>query len=144
MARPSPSATASRGRTAPRRRRRTPRPKHIGRRRCHYDPWLRPDTSGGCRRFGEFIPPDLREVIPDMAKAAFPQTKDVIPAKDRQRLAADYLRVNPPVASKFNPAATQFTNLHEMFTITKPSNGQQVMQGQLLVTAPPRRSAAQQ
>ncbi len=105
--------------------------------RCNYDPWLRPDTSAGCRRFGEFVPPDLREVIPDMAKAGFPQTKDVIPAKNRQRLTAEYLRANPPVASKFNPAAAQFTTPHEMFTIIKPTNGQQVAQGQLVVTAQP-------
>lgn len=110
--------------------------------RCNYDPWLRPDTSGGCRRFGEFIPPDMREVIPDMTKTDFPQTKNIIPAKDRQRLSAEYLRVNPPVASKFNPAATTFTSPLEMFTFTKPSNGERVMQGQLVVTAQPPKIGA--
>lgn len=103
--------------------------------RCNYDPWLRPETSGGCRRMGEFIPPDLREKVTDLMHESFPRTKDLIPPQERQRWAKEYLRVNPPIASKFNPAATSFASPHEMFTITKPSNGERVMQGQLIVTA---------
>ncbi len=103
--------------------------------RCNYDPWLRPETSGGCRRMGEFIPPDLREQVTDLTHEGFPRTKDLIPPQERQRLAKEYLRMNPPVASKFNPAATSFSSPHEMFTITKPSNGERVLQGQLVITA---------
>ncbi|MCA9421252.1 MAG: hypothetical protein KC592_09545 [Nitrospira sp.] len=62
--------------------------------RCNHDPWLRPETSGGCRRLGESIPPDLREAVPDLMKQGFPQTINIIPPGERQRLLAEYTRVN--------------------------------------------------
>jgi hypothetical protein len=107
--------------------------------RCNYDPWLRPETSGGCRRLGEVIPPDLRETVPDLMGQGFPQTRNVISPADRQRFAADYLRANPPVAGSVLGGVGSTGAFQEILKITVPYPGSVVVLGQLLVKATPPR-----
>ena len=89
--------------------------------RCTRDPWLQ---SGGCTLWGAYVPDELRQAFPDIDWQNFPRTGSIISPSDKQRLYAEYLRVNPPyfsqmeksyadylnppVAKKFNPAASKF------------------------------------
>ncbi len=103
--------------------------------RCNYDPWLRPETSGGCRRFGEVIPPDLRDMVPDLTGQGFPQTLHAIAPADRQRFAAEYLKANPPVAGPVPGGIGPMTAFQEIPKITVPHPNSTVVLGQLLVKA---------
>ena len=85
--------------------------------RCGKDPWLRvsstqsgsignslsqlPRTSTGdvlksdtCTPFGAYVPDDLRQAIPNIDKRSFPRTGTILSAADKQRLSAEYQRVN--------------------------------------------------
>ena len=102
--------------------------------RCNRDPWLAPEGAS-CQRLGAFIPDDLREVAPDLHAAIFPKTRDLISANDRQRFYAQYLHLNAPAATKLTPGVAAPVITPDMFTITRPSYGDRVVQGQLMVAA---------
>ena len=89
--------------------------------RCTKDPWLRAQAIGkraiisggpnpffvpasrepdGCTPFGAYVPDDLRQAIPDIDKHSFPRTGTILSAADRQRLNAEYERVNPSYFSR--------------------------------------------
>jgi hypothetical protein len=73
--------------------------------RCQRDPWLQP-AADNCQRMRPYIPADLRQGVPELLadSRSFPVTRRVISQRDRQRLLAEYKRVNPPpVAQPFVP-----------------------------------------
>ena len=110
--------------------------------RCKQDPWLQPEGNN-CRFFGAFIPEDLRVVVPELQTLNFPKTENMIAPADRQRLHAQYLRVNSPVAgTKRIPGVLGQTD--DMFTITNPIRNAVVQQGQLFLKADPPKSGATQ
>jgi hypothetical protein len=94
--------------------------------RCTKDPWLRAQAIGkraiiiggqnpflpglpglpaskepdGCNPFGAYVPDDLRQAFPDIDKQRFPRTDSILSAADKQRLSAEYARVNPSYFSR--------------------------------------------
>jgi hypothetical protein len=101
--------------------------------RCKQDPWLQP-VGGNCRLTGVVIPDDLRQAVPDLQILNFPKTENMIAAADRQRLYAQYLRLNSAVAGTQRiPGVMGQTD--DMFTITNPLRNAIVQQGQLFVKA---------
>lgn len=110
--------------------------------RCKQDPWLQPEGAS-CRIVGISIPEDLRVVVPELQTLNFPKTENMIAPADRQRLHAQYLRVNSPVAgTKRIPGVMGQTD--DMFTITNPIRNAVVQQGQLFLKADPPKSGATQ
>ncbi len=104
---------------------------------CKTDPWLQPEGAS-CRLIGTVIPDDLRQAVPDLLTLNFPKTENMINPADRQRLHAQYLRLNSPVAgAKRIPGVMAPTN--DMFVITNPMWNVIVQQGQLFLKADPPR-----
>jgi hypothetical protein len=91
--------------------------------RCTKDPWLLAQSAGTrgvvggaggmnqmsprmiaesnkCTPFGGYVPDDLRQAIPDVDKQSFPRTGSILSAADKQRLSAEYARVNPSYFSR--------------------------------------------
>ena len=91
--------------------------------RCTKDPWLQAQSTGKrssgqisgtmlrlpntnadsvtCTPFGGYVPDDLRQAIPNIDKQSFPRTGSIISPADKQRLSAEYERVNPSYLLKF-------------------------------------------
>lgn len=110
--------------------------------RCKQDPWLQPEAAS-CRIVGVSIPEDLRVVVPELQTLNFPKTENMIAPADRQRLHAQYLRVNSPVAgTKRIPGVLGPTD--DMFTITNPVRNALVQQGQLFLKADAPKTGATQ
>ena len=61
--------------------------------RCTADPWLQ---GGTCRRFGEYVPDDVRAAIPDIGLRPFPLTGNRISPSLKQQLIKQYQSVNQP------------------------------------------------
>ena len=64
--------------------------------RCTSDPWLQ---SGGCGPRGSYVPDDLAQAFPNLMTQSFPRTGSVISASDRNRLYAEYARINQPLTA---------------------------------------------
>lgn len=102
--------------------------------RCKQDPWLQPEPIN-CRLTGAVIPEDLRQAVPELLTLNFPKTENMISPADRQRLYAQYVRLNSPAATRVNPLVRAPVPSIDMFTITKPTWNDHVQQGQLVVKA---------
>lgn len=108
--------------------------------RCKTDPWLQPENAN-CRLIGTSIPDDLREAVPNLLTLNFPKTDNMIGPADRQRLYAQYLRLNSPIAgTKLNREGRAPTP--DMFIITNPVWNAHVQLGQLFVKATPPKIGA--
>jgi hypothetical protein len=91
---------------------------------------------------GAYIPADLRQGVPDLLSdsESFPVTRQVISPRDRQRLLAEYKRVNPPpVARPLTTGKGVLTAYSETPKIKRPSSGERILQGQLVVQIDPPR-----
>jgi Tachylectin len=76
--------------------------------RCTRDPWLEPALAN-CRNTGASIPEDVGRSFPDLQSPnfSFPLSGRILSASDRQRLLAEYIRMNPPIASAPRPGGIQ-------------------------------------
>ncbi|MGH7256744.1 MAG: hypothetical protein ACREIM_00070 [Nitrospiraceae bacterium] len=113
--------------------------------RCRKDPWLQAPSTGKpgsgqisaaaslqqtnrlliddnrtCAPFGAYVPDDLRQALPDIDKHKFPRTGTILSAADRQRLIADYERVNP---SYFQQMGIEPRPLSKTFQTIPQSSG---------------------
>ncbi|MFZ1744913.1 MAG: hypothetical protein WBO24_01800 [Nitrospirales bacterium] len=62
---------------------------------CTEDPWLQ---GGTCRRFGGYVPDDLREAFPNIDRQSFPRTAKSLSTSLRQQLVKNYQRANSPAS----------------------------------------------
>lgn len=97
--------------------------------RCTSDPWIQ---GGTCRRYGEYVPDDVRAAIPDIGLRPFPLTeKSISPAK-KQQLVQQYLAANSSVSMQ------QRQQVQAM--VVQPQQSQMVtqsQQAQALTVQPP-------
>ena len=65
--------------------------------RCTADPWLQ---GGSCRRYGEYVPDDVRAAMPDLGLRPFPLTGNSMSPSLKQQLIKQYQAANTPVSTK--------------------------------------------
>jgi hypothetical protein len=110
--------------------------------RCTKDPWLQVRATGArsaiqigadvasrmlqqefdaCIPFNGYVPDDLRQALPNVDKQSFPRTGTIISNADKQRLSAEYERVNPSYNSNSNSNLGIQTQLSsQVFTAIAP------------------------
>src|SRR5262245_29166970 len=88
--------------------------------RCTADPWLQ---GGSCRRYGEYVPDDVRAAMPDIGLRPFPLTGDSISPSKKQQLINQYQAANQP--------STQLSNQKSLQAMTiQPQQSQMITQSQ--------------